>query len=406
MTLTDTRIRNAKPKDKFYRLADGGGMYLEITPSGGKWWRLKYRIDGREKRLSLGTYPTVSLKDAREKREAARKLLSDGIDPSENRKAIKLSRTQQSTNSFEVIAREWFATKSKTWAASHGDKVIRRLERDIFPWLGSRPISVIAPSELLATVRRIEERDAIETARRALLNCSQVFRYAVGTGRASRDPVPDLRGALRPTKAIHRATITDPKAISELLNAIDNYHGSFITKCALRLAPLVFVRPGELRAAEWSEINLDNAEWNIRAERMKMREPHLVPLSTQAIAILREIHPLTGGGKYVFPSELTGARSMSENTVLFALRRMGFSKETITGHGFRAMARTILDEVLQERPDYIEHQLAHAVRDPNGRAYNRTSHLPERRKMMQRWADYLDDLKVNKFESETKITSN
>ncbi|WP_237762080.1 tyrosine-type recombinase/integrase, partial [Legionella santicrucis] len=238
-----------------------------------------------------------------------------------------------------------------------------------------------------------EERGVKETARRALLNCSQVFRYAIATGRAERDPVPDLKGALQPAKTTHFATMTDPKAIGELLRAIDEYHGSFVTKCALQLAPLVFVRPGELRAAEWAEIDLDAAEWNIKAERMKMRVAHLVPLSKQAVAILREIHPLTSRGKYVFSSEQTSTRPMSENTLNFALRRMGFAKNEMSVHGFRAMARTVLDEILHIRPDYIEHQLAHAVRDPNGRAYNRTSHLPERREMMQKWADYLDKLK-------------
>ena len=401
MTLTDTKIRNAKPKDKPYRLADSSGMYLEIAPSGGKWWRLKYRLAGKEKRLSLGTYPMVSLKDAREKRDEIRKLLHAGIDPSENRKAIKSSKDDQNTNNFEVVAREWYATKSSIWAPSHGKKVISRLERDIFPFLGRTPIASITPSELLTIVRRIEERNAVESARRTLLHCSQVFRYAVATGRVTRDPVPDLRGALQTTKTIHRATITDPKAIGELLNAIDNYHGSPITKYALQLAPLVFIRPGELRAMTWIEVNLDKAEVNIGAERMKMREPHLVPLSEQALGIIQKVYALTGSGKYVFPNELTTTRCMSENTLLFALRRMGFSKSTISVHGFRAMARTILDEILNIRPDWIEHQLAHTVRDPNGRAYNRTSHLPERRKMMQIWADHLDELKSTPITTQT-----
>jgi integrase len=263
-----------------------------------------------------------------------------------------------------------------------------------FPFLGSRPIRTITAHELLTAARRIEERGAIESARRTLLHCSQVFRYAVASGIAEHNPVPNLRGALQQAKTTHYATMTDPIAIGELLRAIDNYHGSFITKCALKLAPLVFVRPGELRAAEWSEINLEKAEWNIRAERMKMREPHLVQLSTQSVVILQELHSLTGNKRYIFPSEHTNTRSMSENTVLYALRRMGFTKDEISGHGFRAMALTILDEVLQVRPDFIEHQLAHTVRDPNGRAYNRTSHLFERRKMMQLWADYLDGLKL------------
>jgi len=394
MPLTDTAIKNAKPSDKTTRLFDGGGLYLEISPAGGKWWRLKYRYDGKEKRLSLGIYPDVSLKDARQRRDDARKLLANDIDPGENRKAIKAAKTDRAANSFEVIAREWFAKNSASWTENHGSRIIRRLERDIFPWVGGRPIAEIKAKELLATLRRIEERGAVETAHRALQNCGQVFRYAIATGRAERDPSPDLKGALPPVKQSHHAAITDPKAIAELLRAMDSYQGHFVTKSALRLAPLFFVRPGELRKAEWVEIDLDKAEWNIPAERMKMREPHLVPLCTQAVEILRDLHALTGGGRYLFPGARTNGRPMSDNAVLAALRRMGFAKDEMSGHGFRAMARTILDEVLQVRPDFIEHQLAHAVRDPNGRAYNRTAHLTERKKMMQQWADYLDKLKA------------
>lgn len=394
MPLTDTAIKNAKPGEKTTRLFDGGGLYLELSPAGGKWWRFKYRYNSKEKRLSLGVYPDVSLKDARQRRDDARKLLADGVDPSENRKAVKATKTERAGNSFEVVAREWFAKNSATWAENHGSRIIRRLERDIFPWIGGRPIADITAKELLSVLRRIEERGAVETAHRAHQNCGQVFRYAIATGRAERDPSPDLKGALPPVKQSHRAAITDPKTIAELLRAMDGYQGQFVTKCALRMAPLVFVRPGELRKAEWTEIDLDKAEWNIPAERMKMREPHLVPLSTQAVKILRELHALTGSSRYVFPGARTNGRPMSDNAILAALRRMGFTKDEMSGHGFRAMARTILDEVLQVRPDYIEHQLAHAVRDPNGRAYNRTAHLAERRKMMQLWADYLDGLKT------------
>ena len=405
MPLTDTVIRNAKPgynqvtqkpadPTKPYKMGDAGGLYLEIAPSGGKWWRFKYRYAGKEKRLSLGVYPDISLKDARQRRDDARKLLANDIDPGENRKAIKAAKVERAGNSFEVIAREWFAKQSAIWTDNHSSRIIQRLERDIFPWIGGRPIADITAQELLSVLRRIEARGAVETAHRALQNCGQVFRYAIATGRAERDPSPDLKGALPPVKQSHHAAITDPKAIGELLRAIDDYHGQFVTKCALRLAPLFFVRPGELRKAEWSEIDLDKAEWNIPAARMKMREPHLVPLSLQASAILRELHPLTGHSKFVFPGARTNGRPMSDNAILAALRRMGFAKDEMSGHGFRAMARTILDEVLQVRPDYIEHQLAHAVRDPNGRAYNRTAHLAERRKMMQQWADYLDKLKA------------
>lgn len=402
MPLTDTAIRNAKPgitpagkkTTRPYKMYDTGGLYLEVAPSGGKWWRLKYRHGGKEKRLSLGVYPDVSLKDARQRRDDARKLLADGVDPSENRKATKAARVERAANSFEVIAREWFAKKSPGWVKSNSDKIMQRLEKDAFPWLGTRPLADITPPELLKMLRRIEDRGAIETAHRVRNYCGQIFRYAIATGRVERDPSADLRGALPAPVKEHRAAITDPKKIGALLRAMDDYQGQFVTKCALRLAPLVFVRPGELRKAEWAEFDLDKAEWNIPAERMKMREPHLVPLAAQAVAILRELHALTGGGKYVFPGARTNSRPMSDNAILAALRRMGFAKDEMSGHGFRAMARTILDEVLQVRPDYIEHQLAHAVRDPNGRAYNRTAHLAERRKMMQLWADYLDKQKA------------
>ena len=394
MPLTNITILKAKPTDKPVRLFDGGGLYLEISPAGGKLWRLKYRFNGKEKRLALGIYPDVSLARAREKRHEARSLLADGNDPSENRKAQKAARADRAANSFEVVAREWFAKFKPNWVEAHSDKVIRRLERDMFPWIGAKPIADVGAPDLLACLRRIENRGTVETAHRALQSCGQIFRYAVATGRAPRDPTGDLRGALSTVKGTHLASITEPTAVGGLLRACDAYQGSFVTKCALRLAPLVFVRPGELRNAEWAEINLERAEWNIPAVRMKMREPHLVPLSTQALAILRELQVVTGEGRYVFPGARTNGRPMSDNAILAALRRMGFAKDEMSGHGFRAMARTILDEVLGVRPDFIEHQLAHAVRDPNGRAYNRTAHLAERRKMMQQWADYLDKLKA------------
>lgn len=394
MPLTDTAIKNAKPASKATRMFDGGGLYLEVASAGGKWWRFKYRFNGKEKRLSLGVYPDVSLKDARQRRDDARKLLANGVDPGENRKAVKATKNEQAANSFEVVGREWFSKKSPGWAASNASKIIQRLENDAFPWLGNRPVAEINPPELLKVLRRIEERGAVETAHRVRNYCGAIFRYAIQTGRAERDPSADLRGALPTHVKQHRAAITDPKATAELLRAIDGYQGTFVTKCALRLAPLLFVRPGELRKAEWAEIDLDRAEWNIPADRMKMREPHLVPLSAQAVEILCELHALTGGGRYVFPGARSYDRPMSDNAILAALRRMGFAKDEMSGHGFRAMARTILDEVLGVRPDFIEHQLAHAVRDPNGRAYNRTAHLAERRKMMQQWADYLDKLKM------------
>ena len=390
MPLTNTSIRNAKSKEKTCKLYDERGLYLEISPKGGKWWRFKYRFEGKEKRLSLGVYPDVSLKDARDRRDEARKLVANDIDPSENRKAEKLAKG--GGNCFEVVAREWYAKYSTNWTPDHGGRIIRRLERDVFPWIGDKAIAGVAAPELLAVIQRIEKRGALETAHRALGNCGQVFRYAVATGRAERDPSGDLRGALAPTKGEHFAAVTEPKKVAELLRILDGYEGSLTVGCALRLAPLVFVRPGELRNAEWEHIDFDNAEWRYIVTKTKTL--HIVPLSRQAIEILQDIQPLTGNGRYVFPGARSKDRPMSDNAILAAMRRMSISKEEMSGHGFRAMARTILDEVLGVRPDFIEHQLAHAVRDPNGRAYNRTAHLPERKKMMQQWADYLDKLKA------------
>ena len=392
MSLTNTTIRNVKPSRKTVKLFDERGLYLEVSPSGGRWWRLKYRYEGKEKRLSLGVFPDVSLKDARDRRDAARKLLGDGVDPSENRKAQKSAQAERAANSFEVVAREWFAKYSTNWAASHSDRVVRLFERDIFPWIGARPIAEITAPDLLAVVRRIEARGALETAHRARGNCGQVFRYAIATGRALRDPSGDIRGALPPAKGRHFAAKTDPKEVAGILRAMDGYEGTLAVRCALRLAPLVFVRPGELRSAEWADIDLDGKEW--RYTVTKTNTPHIVPLSRQAVEILRELQPLTGSGRFVFPSARSKERPMSDNAILAAMRRAGIDKDEMSGHGFRAVARTILDEVLGVRPDYIEHQLAHAVRDPNGRAYNRTAHLPERQKMMQQWADYLDKLKA------------
>jgi integrase len=392
MPLTDTSIRNAKPSARTTKLFDGGGLYLEVSPAGGKWWRLKYRFEQKEKRLSLGVYPEVSLKDARDRRDAARKLLADGIDPSENRKALKATKLERAANSFEVVAREWFIKNVPSWADSHSSRLLRLLERDIFPSIGHRPIAEINAPDLLAVLRKIEKRGAVDTAHRALGHCGQVFRYAIATSRAERDPSGDLRGALAPVIHTNYAAVTEPKKAGELLRLMDAYPGGLIVSSALRIAPLVFVRPGELRQALWEDIDLEAAEWRFTVT--KTNTEHIVPLSTQAIAILREIHPLTGEGRYVFPGARSLARPMSDNAILAAMRYMGIDKEVMSGHGFRAMARTILDEVLGFRPDFIEHQLAHAVRDPNGRAYNRTAHLPERKRMMQAWADYLDKIKA------------
>ena len=402
MSLSDAKIKNSKPKEKPYKLFDGGGLFLLIAPQGGKLWRLKYRADGKERLLALGAYPEVTLAEARRKRDNARAQLASGIDPGALKKAQKRAGATES-ETFGVIAREWHDKFKETWSRSHGQVTITRLERDVFPWIGNRAITSLKPSDVLAVLRRIESRGAAETARRLKIVCGQVFRYAVATGRAERDPTPDLKGALKPPVTKHMAALTEPKQFAALLRSIDGYEGSFIVKCALRLAPLVFVRPGELRQAEWREFNFDAAEWNIPVERMKLPravkaerkgQAHLVPLARQAIEILQELQPLTGSGKFLFPSIRTTRRPMSDNTINAALRRLGFDKETMTGHGFRAVARTLLDEVLRVRPDFIEHQLAHAVRDPNGRAYNRTAHLAERTKMMQKWADYLDGLKA------------
>ncbi len=391
--LTDTKVRNAKPLEKEYKLFDGGGLFLLNTPSGGKLWYFKYRFNGKEKKIAFGAYPEISLLDARQRRDDARRLLANNDDPGSVRKAQKQAKVE-STETFEVIAREWHDRFKITWKESHSIRIIGRLERDVFPFLGKIPISEIKAPALLAVLRRIEARGTFELAHRIRTICSQVFRYAVATGRTERDTSADLRGALTPVQTTNMAAITDPVKVGELLRSIDVYQGSFVVKCALRLAPLVFVRPGELRHAEWSEIDFEKAEWNIAASKMKMKEPHLVPLSKQSIEILTEVQKLTGASRYVFPSGRSFDRAMSENAILVALRRMGYEKSEMSGHGFRAMARTILDEVLQVRPDFIEHQLAHAVRDPNGRAYNRTAHLAERRKMMQTWADYLDGLKA------------
>jgi integrase len=392
MPLSDTSIRNTRPATKTVKYFDEHGLYLEVSPAGGKWFRLKYRFDGKEKRLSLGVYPEVGLKDARERRDAARKLLANGVDPSENRKAQKSARADSVANSFEVVAREWFAEYSSTWVERHRTRILSRFENDVFPWIGEKPIADITAPDVLTVMRRIESRGALDTAHRILNHCGQVFRYAVATGRAMRDPSGDLRGALPPASGKHFAATTDPKRVAEILRAIDGYEGTLTVRSALRLAPLLFVRPGELRKAEWADIDLDGAEWRFLVT--KTQTDHIVPFSKQALEILRELHPLTGRGRFVFPSARSGDRPMSDNAVLAALRRMGIPKDEMSGHGFRAVARTILDEVLGVRPDFIEHQLAHAVRDPNGRAYNRTAHLPERHKMMQLWSDYLDKLKA------------
>ena len=393
MALSDAAIRKAKPTGKPQKLADGGGLYLLLNPNGSKWWRIKYRYEGREKLLSLGVYPDTGLADAREKRDAARKLLAADIDPGFQRKAQKAVGEERLTNSFGVVANTWLEGQRRTLAAVTYEKAERNFRVLVYPWLGKRPVSEIEPPEVLACLRRIEAGGHHETAHRMKQRIAQVYRYAIAHGLAKSNPAADLSDALHPIASKTRAAITDPSEVGGLLRAIETFHGQFATASALKLAPLVFVRPGELRKAEWSEFDLDAAEWRIPGEKMKMREEHVVPLSTQALAILRELHPLTGAGRYLFPGARDAKRPMSENTVNASLRRLGYDGDTMCGHGFRAMASTRLNE-MGWAPDVIERQLAHAERNKVRAAYNRASYLAERRKMMQAWADYLDGLRI------------
>lgn len=391
MPLTDGKIRTEKPSAKPRKLFDANGLYLLVQPNGGKWWRFRYRFDGKEKLLSLGTYPDVPLRLARERRDEARRALARGIDPGAKRKAAKELRAERGANSFELIAREWFAGKAPGWAKGHSEKVIRRLERDVFPWVGERPIGEIGAPELLTVARRIESRGALDTAHRALQNCGQVFRYAVTTGKAKYDPTVDLFDALIPATTGHFAAVTDPLKVGAILRKMDEVHAGFVVKCALRLMPLLFVRPVELRMAEWEQIDLERAEWQFQAA--KKGPDHLVPLALQAVAILRDLYALTGRGRYVFPGR-DQKKPMSSGAVNVALRRAGIdTRGEQTGHGFRAMARTLLHERLGIAPEVIEHQLAHRVPDALGTAYNRTRFIDQRREMMQQWADYLDRLR-------------
>lgn len=396
MGLTDTFVKQVKQlKPAGDKYSDGQGMYLLVN-SAGKYWRFDYRFLGKRKTLALGVYPAVSLAKARARRLEARELLADGIDPGSAKRDAKNAKLIAAQHTFEVVARLWLEKTRSERAASTQEKVQNWLTKDIFSAIGSQPISTISPRDVLAAVQRIEARGAIESAHRVKQLCGQVFRFAVATGLAQRDVTVDLRGALASAPTRHFAAITEPHEVARLLKAIHGYRGHPYATAGLKLSPLVFVRPGELRSAEWVEIDLDAGEWRIPGHKMKMRNDHIVPLATQAIEILRSVHLMTGHGKYVFPSIRSGDRCMSENTINASLRSLGFGKEVMTAHGFRAMARTILDEVLQERVDLIEHQLAHAVKDVNGRAYNRTAHLPARRLMMQRWADYLDCLRTTK----------
>ncbi|WP_447530105.1 tyrosine-type recombinase/integrase [Vreelandella sp. TE19] len=390
--LSATAVRNAKPREKTYRLADGGGMYLEVTPTGGTYWRMKYRFHGKEKRLAIGVYPAVSLAGARTSRDEARKQLAQGLDPSTSKRVTKELGKAAAESTFKTVATEWLEHIHRhEVVADHYERNKSRLTRDAFPALGHRPITDITPPELLDCLRRIEKRGHLETAHRVKTLCGQVFRYAISTGRAERDLTPDLKGALRTPKTNHHAAITDPAALPPLLSAIDGYGGMPVTITALKLSPLVFVRPGELRQARWEDFDLDRGEWAFKPS--KNADPLIVPLPHQAVTMLTELHRLTGRGEYVFPGARSSKRPMSNTTIKAALDRMGFKGE-MTAHGFRAMARTILAERLGYPEQYIEQQLAHKVRDANGSAYNRTTHLEQRREMLQSWADYLDALRA------------
>jgi len=389
--LTEAQVKNTKPTDTPYKLSDGGGMYLLVKPTGGKYWHLGYRHNDKQKLLALGVYPKLTLAKARKARDKARELLKEGIDPNEHKKAVKKLSTLQSENTFEAIAREWLDKQS------HLAEVTQNKSKWLLDFaiasFGKKAITDVTAPDVLAVCQLLENQEKRETARRIKVKCGQVFRYAIQTGRATYEPTQSLKGALQPVVTTHHAAITDPVEVAELLRAIAGYKGQFVTLCALKLAPLVFIRPSELRQALWENIDLEAAEWRYRVS--KTNTDHIVPLSTQAVGILKELHSLTGHGKYVFPSIRTNSRPMSENTINPALRRLGYTSEQMCGHGFRAMARTLLEEVLGYPYDIIEQQLAHTVRDPNGRAYNRTKHLEARRKMMQHWSDYLDGLQVS-----------
>jgi integrase len=391
--LTDSRLRSLKAKAAVYRVADANGLCIEIRPSGAKLWRYRYRYDGNASMAALGAYPLMSLAAARTARDKARALLKGGANPSQVARIERATKVEHAGNTFATIAEELLAKRAKEGLSPGSVKRERRLiEKDLGPYIGTLPVADVTAPLLLGALRRVEARGALETAHRARALAGLVFRYAIATGRAERNPAADLVGALASPTVQHFAAVTDPSAVGDLLRAVHGYRGTPVVCAALKLAPLVFVRPGELRSARWEDIDLDAAEW--RFTTSKTKTPHIVPLSKQALEVLRDLQPLTGRADFVFPGVRSPRRPMSENTVNAALKALGYDTDTMTGHGFRAMARTILDEVLGFRPDYIEHQLAHAVRDPLGRAYNRTAHLPERRKMMQAWANYLDELRT------------
>jgi integrase len=390
MPLTQTLIVDAQPREKMYRLFDGSGLYLEVTPQGGKRWRIRYHFAGRDQLLSLGTFPAVSLKYARRRCLEIRTRLASGVNPSELRKEAKrqLARKEET---FEAIAREWHEHLAGQWTDSHGDRISSRLESHVFPWIGKLRIAQVTSLDVLECLRRLEHQNTHETARRVLQICGQVLRYAILTGRAQTDVTRHLHRALAPRKCRHHASIRSPREVGALMRAIDGYDGRLLAKFALRLIPLLFVRPGELRHATWGEFDFVQREWRIPAGRMKARQPHIVPLSRQALSILRELKMLTGSNRLLFPGERSTDRPMSDNTLNAALRRLGYTRDQITAHGFRAMASTLLNE-LGWNGDAIERQLAHGERKGSRAVYNYAQYLPERERMMQAWADYLDHL--------------
>ncbi|WP_457320861.1 tyrosine-type recombinase/integrase [Stenotrophomonas sp. P5_B8] len=391
--LTDTKLRALKAKDRPYRVADSNGLCIEVRPSGSKAWRYRYRYASKASIVTIDEYPSMSLQQARAERDKLRALLRGGANPAHVARAERAAHTDRVNSTFGAIGLELLAKRAKEGLSPGSVKRERRLIEKDLAAIAATPITDVTAPILLAALRKLEQRGVVETAHRARSHAGRVFRYALATGRAERNPAEDLAGALEQPRTKHFASLTDPEQIGELLRALHSYQGSPVTQAALRLAPLLFVRPGELRAAKWADIDLDAGEW--RYVTSKTKTPHIVPLSDQAVQVLAELQPLTRRSEYVFPGVRSASRPMSENTINAALRNLGFDGKTIVGHGFRAMARTVLDEVLGFRPDYIEHQLAHAVRDPLGRAYNRATHLPERRKMMQAWSDYLDTLREN-----------
>lgn len=396
MPLTDTTLRNAKPGEKQIKLFDGHGLFLLIAPSGTKAWRLKYSFHGKEKLISLGLYPTVSLKEARERAATARKDIENGIDPSEKRK-LKKSACQ---NTFEGVALEWHEQNKHKWSEVYAKTIMHRMKRNLFPQIGSKPVHLVSAPELLALLRKIEARGAKDIPHIVRSICSSVFRYAIATGRAERDPAADLNGALAPRVRRNLPSQTTPEAVGHLMIAIDNYPGTFVVRSALQLMALTFCRTGELRNAEWREIDLEDGLWRIPAERMKMSRDHLIPLSRQSVAILRKLQAYSGKDVYVFPNYKTEKRSMSKSALLGAIRRLGFENDEMCPHGFRSMASTMLNE-LGYNGDWIERQLAHVPRNIIRGIYNRAEYLPERRKMMQAWADYLDELRRKTREQQT-----